>query len=289
METITTKEKLKKINYRKLNIEELLNNKYIKIHMLEDKIDIYNEIARTMANKLSENNKKGLKTSFILPVGPRGQYTRFAHICNSEKISCKNLITINMDEFLDANDCLIPKDHPLSFRGFMDKNLFSLLDDKLMLKPSNIYFPNPKKLTQIEDLLKDIGGADICFGGIGINGHLAFNEPIRKDDGKFMELKTRILNVAKETIVMTSLKCGGNMGLVPKRCITLGMAEIFESRELKFYLEHNHQYTTLIRSIYEKPNSNFPATFIKEHRNSSITVSRNILSIDLINADIQCL
>lgn len=59
-----------------------------------------------MANKLKENNQKGIFTSFILPVGPTGQYKRFARICNLEKISCKNLITVNMDEYLDDSDNL---------------------------------------------------------------------------------------------------------------------------------------------------------------------------------------
>jgi len=276
-------EKKDHIDYRDISIDEILNNKYLKVYLVEDKIDIYNDMARVMANKLNQNNKKGIKTSFILPVGPRGQYKRFAHICNSEKISCRDLITINMDEFLDDNDGLIPKDHPLSFRGFMGRNLFGLLDDELRLKPSNIYFPDPENITQIEDLLKDIGGADICFGGIGINGHLAFNEPIDKeeiDNSEFMGFKTRILDVAIETIVMSSLKCGGNMDLIPKRCITLGMVEIFKSYELRFYLEHGWQYMILLRSIFENSSPDCPATFIKEHKKSSITVSKNVLSID---------
>jgi len=274
---------IKESDYGDISRNEILNNKYLNVNIVEDRIDIYNDIARAMANKLIKNNKKGIKTSFILPVGPRGQYTRFVHICNSEKISCRDLITINMDEFLDDRGSLIPKDHPLSFRGFMDRNLFSRLDDELKIKPLNIFFPDPNNLIEIEDLLKNIGGADICFGGIGINGHLAFNEPINTseiDSGEFIGLKTRILDVAKETIIMSSLKCGGNIGLIPRKCITLGMAEIFKSKELRFYLEHGWQHTVLLRSIFEHPNSIFPATFIKKHRNSSITVSKNILNID---------
>jgi len=283
MKTNTITEEKANIKYRNIDRDEILNNKYLRTSIVEDKIDIYNDIARVMAKKLVENNKKGIKTSFILPVGPRGQYKRFAHICNTERISCRDLITINMDEFLDDRDNLIPKDHPLSFRGFMDRNLFSLLDDKLKLKHSNIFFPDPKNITLLGDLIEDMGGADICFGGIGINGHLAFNEPICESkigSNEFMGLKTRILDVAKETIIMSSLKCGGNIDLIPKRCITLGMAEIFKSKKLKFYLEHGWQHTVLIRSIFEDPKPSFPATLIKVHKNSSITISKNVLSIN---------
>jgi len=126
MKSDAVREKKDHINYGDISRDEILNNKYLKIYLVEDKIDIYNDIARLMANKLIENNKKGSKTSFILPVGPRGQHTRFAHICNAERISCNDLITINMDEFLDDKGSLISMDHPLSFRGFMDRNLFEV-------------------------------------------------------------------------------------------------------------------------------------------------------------------
>ena len=116
-----------KIDFFKISEEEILNNTRIKVCLVEDKTDIYNDIARVMANKLKENNQKGNITSFIIPVGPTGQYKRFAAICNAEKISCKNLITINMDEYLDDRGNYIPENHLLSFRGFMKENLFHLL------------------------------------------------------------------------------------------------------------------------------------------------------------------
>jgi glucosamine-6-phosphate deaminase len=83
-----------KMDFFKFSEEEILENDKIKIYLVEDRIDIYNDIARVMAEKIKENNMKGNITSFILPVGPKGQYKRFARICNLERISCENLITI---------------------------------------------------------------------------------------------------------------------------------------------------------------------------------------------------
>ena len=208
--------------------------------MVENNIDIYNSIGRTMANKLIENNLKGDITSFILPVGPRGQYKKFAKICNSENISCRNLITTNMDEYLDENNNLISEKHPLSFRGFMKNNLFDLLHKDLKVKPENMYFPDPNNTSEIKIIIKEIGAVDICFGGIGINGHIAFNEPIEKDPmsiEEFMQLETRVLDISRETILINSLAYGGNIELIPEKCVTVGMAEIFTSKELRFYLD----------------------------------------------------
>lgn len=270
----------KKIDFFEVSEEEILNNNKIKVYLVETNIDIYNDIARVMANKLRENNEKGILTSFILPVGPTGQYKRFARICNTEKISCKNLITINMDEYLDDNDNYIPEDRPLSFRGFMKENLFKQLNDNLKIKLVNIYFPNPENTREIEKLIEELGGVDICFGGVGINGHVAFNEPIDENlitADEFRKLKTRVLYVSRDTIIVNSLKYGGHTEFIPKRCITIGMAEIFMAKELRFYLEHDWQSAVLRKAIFEEPTPSFPATFLKKYENSSITISRNVL------------
>ncbi|PKP60297.1 glucosamine-6-phosphate isomerase [Candidatus Atribacteria bacterium HGW-Atribacteria-1] len=268
------------VNFFKISEDEILNNKKIKVYRVGSKIDIYNEIAKAMANKLKENNRKEISTSFILPVGPRGQYKRFARICNTEKISCRNLITINMDEYLDDSDNLIPEKHSLSFRGFMKENLFHLLDDNLKIRPENIFFPDPNGTSQIEKVIDEIGGVDICFGGVGINGHIAFNEPVDEkliSVNEFRKLKTRMLSVSGDTIIMNSLKYGGHTELIPRRCITIGMAEIFMARELKFYLEYDWQSAVLRKAIFERLTPSFPATFPREHKNSTITVSENVL------------
>lgn len=268
------------MDYFNISVNEILNNDFIRIYVVENKIDIYNEIARVMLDKLKENNRKGTITSFILPVGPRGQYRRFAAICNKEDVSCKNLITINMDEYLDYNDNLVPESNPLSFRSFMKENLFDLLKDNLKVKPQNIFFPDPNNPTQIEKVIKEMGGVDICFGGVGINGHIAFNEPV--DEGsitqkEFKSLKTRVQEISRDTILVNSIEYGGHTEFIPRRCVTIGMAEIFMSKELRFYLEHNWQSSVLRKAIFLNSTSSFPATFIKEHKKSSITLSGNVL------------
>lgn len=262
-------------------VQDFFKNKSIEVQEVESRIDLYNDIARLMVNAINKNNNKGLMTSFILPVGPKGQYERFARICNQEKISCKNLLTINMDEYLNDDESLIDEKHPLSFRGFMKSNLFDVLNDEIKIKPENIFFPEPGDITSIERLIKEIGGADICFGGVGINGHIAFNEPIC--DGtieaeKYKSLKTRVLDLSKETLVTSSMKYGGHLEIIPKKCITIGMYEVFMSKKIRIYLEHDWQSAALEKIVFKKPTPSFPATFIKEHEDSSVIFSKNVLN-----------
>ena len=185
-----------------------------------------------------------------------------------------------MDEYLDNNDNYIPEDHPLSFRGFMKENLFKQLNDDLKIKPENIYFPDPNSTSQIEKVINEIGGVDICFGGVGINRHVAFNEPIDENlinCQEFRELRTRTLKVSTETIIMSSIKYVGNLDLVPRNCVTIEIKEIFSSKKLRFYLEHDWQSEVLKKILYMEPSLSFPASYLKEHDNVLLTVSRNVL------------
>ncbi|RLC36819.1 MAG: hypothetical protein DRH33_06445, partial [Candidatus Nealsonbacteria bacterium] len=76
---------------------------------------------------------------------------------------------------------------------------------------------------------------------------------------------------------INSIKYGGHTEFIPKRCITIGILEIFMSKELRFYLEHNWQSAVLRKAIFLDPTPSFPATYLKEHKNSSLTVSINVL------------
>lgn len=222
-------------------------------------------MAVTMVEKLEENNAINKNTVFILPVGPRRQYSRFARICNMKNVKCNNLITINMDEYLDENNNYISERNPFSYRKFMKEELFNLLNNNIKIKPENIFFPDPKNIYEIGKIIDEIGKVDICFGGVGINGHIAFNEPQMDDEitlDKFKSLKTRILNLSKETIIMNSLKYGGCIDLVPKRCVTIGIREILMANELRFYLEHTWQSMVFRKIILDDPSVSFPVTII---------------------------
>lgn len=272
----------------KKDITDIIADEGNRIHCLANSAGIYDDIARQMADKLKENNSRGTGTLFILPVGPRGQYVRFAKMCNNEKISCRNLMTINMDEFLDQDDNYYPETNPFSFRGFMKDNLFKILDDKVRMRDENIIFPDPGKPDKIFKLIDKHGGADICFAGAGINGHVAFNEPVSDDIislDEFKKLKTRTLDLAYETVIMTSLKHGGYVENVPRRCITIGMAEILLSKEVRVYLEHPHQAAIFEKMVFSRPSPEIPVTILKEHPGYKLFVSREVVDSYKRNRD----
>ena len=145
--------------------------------MVETDIDLYYHIAFEMYTAVEQNNRENKPSVFIAPVGPAFQYRRFAWLCRQRPIDLSELHVFFMDEYLDENGHLIDTNCPLSFRGFVRRELFALLEGVATLKPMQIYFPDPTNPEKYDTRLDSLGGAQICFAGVGINGHLAFNEP----------------------------------------------------------------------------------------------------------------
>ena len=176
--------------------EELLKAPKLPIQVLEDNQAVFKAIAQEMVDEIKRKNALGERTVFICPVGPVGQYPYFVDMVNQENISLKNVWFLNMDEYLTDDQEWIDHDHPLSFRGFMDRTVYTKLKPELVMPEEQRVFPDPKNPDRMGQLIAELGGVDICFGGIGINGHLAFNEA--QDEltpEQFKELHTRVLKI----------------------------------------------------------------------------------------------
>ena len=136
--------------------------------------------AAYIAKRINEHNKKE-KRPFVLglPTGstPLGTYKKLIEYCKAGKVSFANVVTFNMDEYVG-----IPKDHPESYHSFMWNNFFSHID----IKPENVNILNGnapdlcKECADYEARIRAAGGIDLFMGGIGPDGHLAFNEPFRR-------------------------------------------------------------------------------------------------------------
>lgn len=263
--------------------QELGKGSPIKVEILETRADVANDFARVMAAKIRENNALGKPTAFILPVGPTSQYRRLARLCNVEGISCRNLITINMDEYCLADGNVVPFDHPMGFRGFMEREFFSLLDEDKKVPQENIIFPDPQDLEALPRKIEDIGGVDIAFGGIGINGHIAFNEAMSEEEisaEEFRELGTRVIDLATETIAINAAcGMGGDLKAIPPKAVTVGMKEILAARETHFYLDWPWQRAVARRAIHGPVTPEFPASFLQTHPRCTITMSAEVAAL----------
>jgi glucosamine-6-phosphate deaminase len=183
------------------------------------------------ANYIAEaiNRKAAVTdTPFVLglPTGstPLGTYQELIRLHKEGKVSFKNVITFNMDEYVG-----LPEDHPQSYHTFMWENFFSHID----INPSNVNILNgnapdlAKECSDYEKKIAGAGGIDLFLGGVGEDGHIAFNEPFSS-----MNSRTRIKTLTEDTILVNSRFFGGDCSLVPKLALTVGVATILSANEV---------------------------------------------------------
>lgn len=267
--------------YYSYNKEQLLSAPKIPMEVLEDKPAVFQLIAREMADEIKAHNDAGRPTVFICPVGPIGQYPYFVEIVNRERISLKNCWFINMDEYLGEDMQWIPMDHPLSFRGFMQRTVYSQIDPELNVPEDHRVFPDPNNVTYIPQLIEHLGGVDVCFGGIGINGHLAFNEadPTLTCE-EFKELRTRVLPITKETRTANAIgDFGGALEDMPTHCVTIGFHEIYNARKIRLGIFRDWHRAVARRAAYGEMTADFPVSILADHPDALIRMTEFVANL----------
>ncbi|MCC8357473.1 MAG: glucosamine-6-phosphate isomerase [Oscillospiraceae bacterium] len=242
---------------------------------LGDSGEVFYELASLMCREIRENNAANRRTLMICPVGPVGQYPIFVRLVNQERLSLKNVCFFNMDEYLTDEDEWIAEDSPLSFRGFMNRQVYTRIDPALVMPPEQRIFPDPKAPGRLSALLEELGGADLCVGGIGITGHLAFNEPQPELTAEaFAALTTRVLDIAPETRATNAAgDLGGALEAMPRRAVTIGMKEILSAKKLRLAVFRDWHRAVCRRAAYGDVTSDFPATLAQTHPDAVLYVN----------------
>src|SRR5213078_3220514 len=109
-------------------------------------------------SEIREGQRRGKHATFIVPVGPVDQFPILAETVNQQRVNCRDVCFINMDEYLTDEDRWIDIDHPLSFRGFMNRLFYDRLDPELAPKPENRVFPDPADCGAVQKLIDRRGG-----------------------------------------------------------------------------------------------------------------------------------
>lgn len=260
--------------YFNIKTEDLGRDAKIPLLVLGDSAEVFYEIALEMINTIKENNNRSKPTVYICPVGPVGQYPIFVRLVNQNRISLKNVWFINMDEYLNDDDSYIDISHKLSFRGFMEKNVYSKIDSSLVMPAAQRIFPDPQNTGHIQKTIDSLGGVDICFGGIGINGHLAFNEAEDVPAAEFRTRPARVLSIAAETRITNAAgDLGGAIDLMPERCVTVGMKEILSAGKIRLGVFREWHRAVVRKAAYGEITARFPASLLQEHPDVKIYVN----------------
>ena len=227
-----------------------------------------------MVETIEENNRNGEETVFIVPVGPVGQYPIFVRLVRERNLSLRNVWFINMDEYLNDDLSYISMDDRLSFRGFMERTVYSQLPESLNIPEHQRVFPHPARPQAVHDLIEELGKVDICFGGIGINGHLAFNEAEEVSAAEFADRETRIIEISRETRVANAIgDLNGAIDAMPRYAVTVGMREILSARKIRLGVFRPWHRAVIRQALFDDPSGHFPVTLVQNHPDSLIYVN----------------
>jgi glucosamine-6-phosphate deaminase len=165
----------------------------------------------------------------------------------------------------------------------MDRLFYDRLDPALAPKRENRVFPDPRNPGAIQQLIDRRGGVDVCFGGIGINGHIAFNEPPAKSEDssveEFAALPTRCLSLTPETRTINANTVGGEIAVIPRRAVTVGMKECLAARKLRFYCNRPWQSAVVRRVLHGPITASCPASLLRTHTDAEIAVATYVAAL----------
>lgn len=229
---------------------------------------VYFDMALSMLEEIMAHNAKGEKTVMIVPVGPTDQYPILADMINRMNVSLKNVHFFNMDEYMISETEAVGPNDPLSFYGRMKREFYDRVREDLVMPESQRHFPAPGKEAEYDRMIEELGGVDACFGGLGINGHVAFNEPPEADApmtaDEFAALGTRVLPISRETKTINAYgyNRGDLMGM-PQWCVTVGMKQILSAKKVYIALNRPWQNGPFKHALLEEETSHIPASLLR--------------------------
>lgn len=242
----------------------------INLAVCDTEHDLYWRMAIDVLETIRDNNEKGEDTIMVVPYGPLGPYSRLVYLVNKYRVSLKRCTFINMDEYLIDEHTYIDKADPLSFRGGMDRIFYSQIDDELNVLPENRHFPIPGEEYRVAELIKKAGKLDMAWGGVGINGHFAFNEPPEPGEActpdEFLDRPTRVLKISRETKTINAyMNCGGDLNGIPQYCITVGMKEMFGARKVRMCMPRDWNAGALRKILHGEVMAKVPCSLFQNH------------------------
>ena len=217
-------------------------------------------VAKQIADLILEKQKKKEKCVLGLATGstPKTLYAELVKMHREEKLSFKNVITFNLDEYYPiSNDAL------QSYHRFMRVNFFNHID----IDPKNTHIPNgeikkediKEHCRQYEKMIQDAGGIDLQILGIGNNGHIGFNEP-----GSSIYSKTRLITLDNSTRLANSYEFA-NISEVPRLAITMGIGEIMKAKKIILLAWGPGKAPVLKKAVEEDDTEHVPASLLQNH------------------------
>src|ERR1700744_4097805 len=224
-------------------------------------------IGKEIATLIREKDSKGEKTVLGLATGssPKSLYAELVRLHREEKLSFKNVITFNLDEYYP-----IDNDARQSYNRFMKEQLF----DKVDIDPANCHIPNgqwkkeeiKQHCLQYEQMIEDAGGVDLQILGIGNNGHIGFNEP-----GSSIYSHTRLVPLENSTRIANSHDFQ-NISQVPRLAVTMGISTILKAKRIVLMAWGQLKAPVIQKAVEGNITEQIPASLLQQHNDTTFVI-----------------
>lgn len=220
------------------------------------------------ASYIRQRVQSAADKSFVLGLPTGGtvvdMYAALSGLVKNKKMSFQNIISFNMDEYVG-----LPPSHEQSYHYYMKENLFDHVD----MKPEHIHILDgqatdlEKECATYEAEIKKAGGIDLFLGGVGRNGHLAFNEP-----GSSFDSRTRVMNLTHSTRQANSRFFQNDISQVPTQALTVGIGTVLDARELLFLASGTSKAEAVSRLATGEITTAWPITALKTHPQATLLI-----------------
>jgi len=236
-------------------------------------------MARELVDEIQSHNSRGEPTRAIIPCGPACWYKPFTDLVNRERVSLKNLVVFHMDECLDWQNRELPRDHPYSFRGFMERFFYAPVEPELSVQTENRHWLNAHNIEEIQEKIW-AAQVDITYGGWGQDGHIAYNQTRRHPYSHISveELRNSTVRVQEnnlDTILALAQRTfGAAYQFVPPMSVTLGIKECLSAKKVRLFSDTGAWKQTALRvALFGPLTTEYPITLLQEHPDARITAT----------------
>lgn len=254
----------------RLSESEIIERAGDRLVVRESLDELYKDFSDHLAGLIVKRNKAQKPLRVIIPVGPTDQYPMFAEKVNKEGLDLSNVFFFFMDEYAGPEGKALPLEHPLSLKGAANRLFFDRLENKP--PPGNLIFPDENNLASLASIISE-APIDVCYGGIGIHGHMAFNEP----EPGIENTGPRRVRVNDFSVTVGAMRAGvgGDLENFPREAFTIGMSQILSAKTIRLYSRSIPPFdwakATLRLALFGEPGWDYPVTFIRESDYTIVT------------------
>jgi glucosamine-6-phosphate deaminase len=236
-------------------------------------------MARELVDLIESQNELGRPTRAIIPCGPSCWYEPFTALVNAERVSLQNLVVFHMDECLNWQGRELPRDHPYSFRGFMERYFYDPVDPALAVPEHNRVWVNAQNVAEVAERVW-AAPIDITYGGWGQDGHIAYNQARRHPYSQVTvdEVRNSTVRVQEnnwDTIMALAQRTfGAAYQFVPPMSVTLGVKECLSAGRVRLFSDTGAWKQTALRvALFGPITAEYPITLLQEHPDALITAT----------------